>query len=56
MESKINVSLRVKPLSKIEEANEKNHLWGRISDQSIINKRTGEVLTFDKVFGEEVST
>lgn len=43
MESKINVSLRIKPLSESEAANEKNHMWAKIADNSILNKRTNEV-------------
>ena len=56
MESKINVSLRIKPLSKTESLHEKNHLWSKISDNSVMNKRTKEVFQFDKVFGDDVGT
>lgn len=56
METKINVSLRVKPLSAQESILEKNHLWSKTSDNTIMNKRTKEVFQFDKVFGHEVST
>jgi hypothetical protein len=56
METKINVSLRIKPLSSKEEFLDKNHLWEKMSDSSILNKRTNEIYQFDKVFGPEVST
>lgn len=52
----INVSLRIKPLSDHEAANEKNHLWVKLSDTSIMNKRTNEVFQYDKVFSDEAST
>lgn len=55
METKINVSLRVKPLNKSENTNDKNHLWD-MSGNSIKNTRTKEVFTFDRVFGPDVST
>jgi hypothetical protein len=55
METKINVSLRVKPLNNTENQNDKNHLWS-MSGNSIMNSRTKEVFTFDRVFGPEVST
>ena len=56
MESKINVSLRIKPLSKTESLHEKNHLWSKISDNSLMNKRTKEVYTFDQVYGDDIRT
>ena len=56
METKINVSLRVKPLSAQESINDKNHLWTKTSDTTIMNERTKEVFQFDRVFGAEVST
>jgi hypothetical protein len=56
METKINVSLRVKPLTKAEEANDKNHLWAIKADGAIMNQRTKEVFSFDRVFGPDVST
>lgn len=52
----INVSLRIKPLSDQEAANDKNHLWVKLSDTSIMNKRTNEVFQYDKVFSDEAST
>ena len=56
MESKINVSLRIRPLSAAEAAQDKNHLWLKMSDSAIMNKRTKEVFQFDRVFGDEVTT
>jgi hypothetical protein len=56
MESKINVTVRVKPLSDTERANEKNHIWSQVSDNTIINVKTKELFTFDSVFGEGVTT
>lgn len=31
-------------------------MWVRISDNSIMNKRTNEVFQYDKVFGDDVRT
>lgn len=56
MESKINVSLRVKPLSAQERQLDKNHLWSCVSETTLMNKRTKEVYQFDNVFGPEMST
>ena len=56
MESKINVSLRVKPLSENEAVNEKNRMWVKISDNSIMNKRTNEIFQYDKVFSDDMGT
>jgi len=51
MESKINVSVRIKPLNKQEALMDKNHFWAKISDTTLMNKRTKEVYHFDNVFG-----
>lgn len=56
MESKINVSLRIKPLSTAEAMVEKNHLWSKISDNTIMNQRTKEVYNFDNVYDGDVRT
>ena len=56
MESKINVTVRVKPLSETEKAQEKNHIWSQVSDNTIINVKTKELFTFDAVFGDGVTT
>ena len=56
MESKINVTLRVKPLSQQESINQKNNIWQTMKNNSIVNSRTNEVFTFDKVFGPDSST
>ena len=56
MESKINVSLRVKPLSQLEAKSDKNKLWKISSESTLVNSRSNEAFTFDKVFGSEVST
>lgn len=56
MESKINVTVRIKPLSDNERSSEKNHLWSMIGDNTVMNVRTKEMFTFDSVFGEKVST
>lgn len=56
MESKINVSLRIKPLSESEGVNDKNHMWVKLSDNSIMNKRTNEIFQYDKVFGDDANT
>ena len=56
MESKINVSLRVKPLSDQDQQNPKNNIWQIINESSLFNNRTQEVFQFDRVFGGDSST
>lgn len=56
MESRINVTVRVKPLKPDEEGNDKNSLWEIRSDQVVHNTRTNESFSFDKVFSPEYST
>jgi centromeric protein E len=56
MESKINVTVRIKPLSEIERANEKNHIWNKISDNTIMNVKSKEMFTFDRIYGERTHT
>jgi centromeric protein E len=56
MESKINVTVRIKPLSKIESSQEKNKFWNHVNETMVMNRRTKESFTFDKVFGPESTT
>jgi hypothetical protein len=56
MESKINVTVRMKPLNEAEKTHEKNNIWSKIGDNTLINVRTKEMFSFDNVFAEEVST
>ncbi len=56
MESKINVAVRMKPLTEQERAQEKNHIWTQVSDNTIMNVKNKELYTFDSVFSEGVST
>lgn len=56
MESKINVTVRIKPLSEAERSSEKNHLWTLIGDNTLMNIRTKEMFSFDNVFGEKATT
>jgi hypothetical protein len=56
MESKINVTVRIKPLSDVERANDKNHIWNQVSENTIMNVKTKEMFTFDNVFGERAHT
>jgi len=56
MESKINVSVRMKPLSEAESCNEKNHVWQKVGENTVLNQRTKEMFTFDSVFSDSVST
>lgn len=53
MESKINVTVRIKPFSEAERAQEKNHVWSQIGDNTLMNTRTKEMFSFDNVFGEK---
>ena len=56
MESKINVMVRIKPMSVVDMNKEKNQLWNRVSDNQLKNRRTKELFTYDRVFGPEVNT
>ena len=56
MESKINVTVRIKPLSDLERANDKNYIWNQVSENTIMNVKTKEMFTFDNVFGERSHT
>jgi centromeric protein E len=56
MESKINVTVRIKPLSESEKTFDKNHLWTLLGDNTLMNIRTKEMFSFDSVFGEKIST
>ena len=57
MESKINVTVRIKPLNESEKSQEgKNVVWQQIGDSTVFNTRTKEMFSFDNVFGDGVST
>ena len=56
MESKINVTVRIKPMADGEKSNERNNLWSQLGDNTVLNVRTKELFTFDSVFGDGVST
>ena len=56
MESKINVTLRVKPLSAAEAKLDKNKLWTKVSENTLMNTRSKDVFSFDKVFDQNVTT
>ena len=57
VESKINVTVRIKPLGPKDSKNDKNQsVWQKVSEQSIVNTRTKEAFTYDRVFGPDVST
>ena len=56
MESKINVAVRMKPLTEQERVQEKNHIWTQVSDNTIMNVKNKELYTFDSVFSEGVTT
>lgn len=55
MESKINVTVRVKPLLK-KDAQPTAQLWQKVSDNTLMNSRTKELHSFDQVFDQEVTT
>lgn len=55
MESKINVTVRIKPLTT-KESPKNTNVWQKMSDQTLINTRTKEAFTYDRVFGPEIST
>src|SRR5687767_9620021 len=56
MESKINVTVRIKPLVEIDKSVEKNYLWTQLGDNTLMNVRTKEMFSFDNVFGEKMTT
>ena len=57
MESKINVTVRIKPLATKDAKNDKNsNVWNKVSEQTLVNSRTKEAFSFDRVFGSEVTT
>ena len=56
MESKINVSVRIKPLAETERNLEKNQLWSKLGENTLMNTRTKEMFSFDNVFGESITT
>ena len=56
MESKINVTVRMKPLSGQESQNDKNRMWQKVSDNTLMFQRTKEMFSFDHVFGPEIKT
>lgn len=52
MESKINVTVRMKP----SETPPIPALWQRIGDQTLMNTRTKELYTYDRVYCPETTT
>jgi len=56
MESKINVSLRIKPLTEAERLKNQNMLWQALGDTTVINQRTKEMFSFDNVFSDRATT
>lgn len=56
MESKINVTVRVKPLLPKEAAQTNQQLWQKVSSNTLMNLRTKEMFSFDNVFTHEVTT
>ena len=57
VESKINVTVRIKPLAPKEVKNDRNcNVWNKVSDQTLVNTRTKEMFSYDRVFGPEVET
>jgi hypothetical protein len=56
MESKINVTVRVKPLLSKEVSQANQQLWQKVSSNTLMNLRTKELFSFDNVFTSEVTT
>ena len=56
MESKINVTVRIKPLQENEKALDRNQLWPQIGDTTVMNVRTKEMVSFDSVVGDGACT
>jgi len=54
MESKINVTVRMKPLSESERSSDKNNLWQLFGESTLMNIRTKEMFSFDTIFSEKV--
>jgi len=57
VESKINVTVRMKPMAPKEASIDKNkNVWQKVSEQTLVNTRTKEMFSYDRVFGPEIST
>ena len=57
VESKINVTVRIKPLKEKEAKNDRNNnVWKKVSDSTLINTRTKEAFSYDQIFGPEITT
>ena len=57
MESKINVTVRIKPMAPKEASIVKNtNVWQKVNNQTLMNLRTKEMFSYDRVFGPEVPT
>jgi len=56
MESKINVTVRVKPLLSKEASQVNQQLWQKVSNNTLMNLRTKEMFSFDNVFTSEITT
>ena len=57
VESKINVTVRIKPLGPKDAKSDKSQsVWQKVSEQTLVNTRTKEAFTYDRVFGPEVHT
>jgi hypothetical protein len=56
MESKINVTVRVKPLLTKEASQVNQQLWQKVSSNTLMNLRTKEMFSFDNVFTSEITT
>ena len=55
MESKINVTVRMKPLLK-KDTTPVKQLWQKVSENTLMSLRTKELYSFDSVFGSEATT
>ncbi len=55
MESKISVSVRVKPLTKKETA-PAQQMWSKVSDNTLMNLRSKELFAFDNIYSAEMTT
>jgi len=56
MESKINVTVRIKPLNAVDSQQDKNRMWQKVSENTLMFTRTKEMFTFDHVFSPDIKT
>jgi hypothetical protein len=49
-ENKINVTVRIKPLTKAQQQLKQSLIWTQANETTLVNSKTKEAFHFDKVF------